>query len=75
VEKMAMQMSFKKLKLRIVPLIKEGILAETEKFQKRERERRRRIQGLETEVLEALYIKGKSGKGKVSRTQKLTLWQ
>ncbi|PNX78394.1 hypothetical protein L195_g034372, partial [Trifolium pratense] len=58
---MAMQMSLEKLKLRIFPLNKERILAETEKFQ---RERRRRVQGLETEELEALYIKGRSGKGK-----------
>jgi len=58
------------LKLRIIPLIKERILAEKEKFQKREREEKRRVQGLETEELEGLYIKGKSVKRKVSRTHK-----
>jgi hypothetical protein len=65
VEKMAMQMSFKKLKLRIVPLIKEGILAETEKFQKREREKEEEEYRDWKLRCSRLYIlRGRVGKGR-----------
>lgn len=37
---------------------------------RKEREEKRRVQGLETKELEGLYIKGKSVKRKVSRTHK-----